>query len=55
MKYSTDYDNECLNYINYLINNYNLGNLHDITEEGYIENKKINRKENNIWTIKTYK
>ena len=40
MKYSTDYDNECLNYINYLINNYNLGNLHDITEE-YRNNKCI--------------
>ncbi len=34
------YDEEELNYLNYLEANYKLGNLHDITEE-YKEEKKI--------------
>lgn len=39
----TKYDSKELNYLNYLITNYKLGNLHDITEK-YNE-EKVNKKD----------
>lgn len=33
LKHATEFEQDCLNYINYLIENYNLENLHVITEK----------------------
>ena len=41
LKQAIEFDNQCLNYVNYLVNNYNLGNLHVITEK-YRNYKDIN-------------
>ncbi len=42
----TKYDSKELNYLNYLITNYKLGNLHDITEK-YNE-EKVNKKRQSL-------
>lgn len=41
LEQAIEFDNQCLNYVNYLVNNYNLGNLHVITEK-YRNDKDIN-------------
>lgn len=41
LEHATEFDQQCLNYINYLINNYNLENLHVITEK-YRNDKDMN-------------
>lgn len=41
LKHATEVDQDCLNYINYLIENYNSENLHVITEK-YRNDKNMN-------------
>ena len=41
LKHATEFDQDCLNYINYLIENYNSENLHVITEK-YRNYKSMN-------------
>lgn len=41
LKHATEFDQDCLNYINYLIENYNSENLHVITEK-YRNDKNMN-------------
>ena len=41
LEHATEFDQQCLDYINYLINNYNLENLHVITEK-YRNDKDMN-------------